>query len=156
MSCRYFFPGCGLLIHFLSGGGLVAQWYLTLYNAMDCSPPGSSVHGSLQARILEWVAISFSRGSSQPRDRTWVSCIAGGLLHHRRILYRLSFQGSSKFSWWFTILVIRSFSFWWNLIYNFFVLWYCFLFSVKNNLLHQVMEIFFLPAGLWFKSVNHP
>ena len=40
---------------------------------MDCSPPGSSVHGIFQARILEWVAISFSRGSSQPRDHTWVS-----------------------------------------------------------------------------------
>ena len=47
---------------------------------MDCSPPGSSVHGILQARILEWVAIPFSRGFSQPRDRTWVSCIEGGLL----------------------------------------------------------------------------
>ena len=44
---------------------------------VDCSPPGSSVHGILQARILEWVAISFSRGSSQPRNRTWVSCISG-------------------------------------------------------------------------------
>ena len=44
---------------------------------MDCSQPGSSVHGILQARILEWVAISFSRGSSQPRDGSWVSCIAG-------------------------------------------------------------------------------
>ena len=44
---------------------------------MDCSPPGSSVHGILQARIQEWVAIPFSRGSSQPRDQTWVSCIAG-------------------------------------------------------------------------------
>ena len=43
---------------------------------MDCSPPGSSVHGILQARILEWVAISFSGGSSRPRDRTQVSCIA--------------------------------------------------------------------------------
>ena len=42
------------------------------------SPPGSSVHGILQARILEWVAISFSRGSSRPRDRTLFSCIAGG------------------------------------------------------------------------------
>ena len=46
---------------------------------MDCSPPGSSVHRILQARILEWVAISFSRGSSWPRNRTWVSCIAGPL-----------------------------------------------------------------------------
>ena len=44
---------------------------------VDCSPPSSSVHGILQARILEWVAISFSRGSSQPRDRTQVSHIAG-------------------------------------------------------------------------------
>ena len=47
---------------------------------MDCSPAGSSVHGSLQARILEWVAVSFSRGSSQPWDRTWVFCIVGRLL----------------------------------------------------------------------------
>ena len=44
---------------------------------MNCSPPGSSVHVILQARILKWVAISFSRGSSQPRDQTWVSCTAG-------------------------------------------------------------------------------
>ena len=43
---------------------------LTLCDLMDCSPPGSSVHGVLQARLLEWVAISFSRGSSQPRDQT--------------------------------------------------------------------------------------
>ena len=49
----------------------------TLCHPVDCSPPGSSVHGILQARILEWTATSFSRGSSQPRDRTRVSCIAG-------------------------------------------------------------------------------
>ena len=51
---------------------------------MDCSPPGSSVHATLQARILEWVAISFSRGSSWSRDRTWVSCIS---CIGRQILY---------------------------------------------------------------------
>ena len=56
---------------------LVTQSYLTFCNSMDCSPPDSSVHGILQARILDWVAIPFSGGSSQPRDRTWVSCIAG-------------------------------------------------------------------------------
>ena len=56
----------------------VAQSCLTLCDPMDCSPPGSSVHGILQARILEWVAIPFSRESSQPRDRTQVSHIAGG------------------------------------------------------------------------------
>ena len=44
---------------------------------MDCSPPGISIHGFLYARMLEWIAISFSRELSQPRDRTWVSCIAG-------------------------------------------------------------------------------
>ena len=46
-------------------------------NIIDGSPPGSSAHGVLQARILEWVAVPFSRGSSPPRDQTWVSCIAG-------------------------------------------------------------------------------
>ena len=57
---------------------LVDQSCLTLRNPVDSSPPGSSVHGILQARTLEWVARSSSRGSSQPRDRTQVSCIAGG------------------------------------------------------------------------------
>ena len=56
---------------------LVAQLCLTLCEPMDCSLPGSSVYGILQARILEWVAIPFSRGSFQPSDRTRVSCIAG-------------------------------------------------------------------------------
>ena len=55
----------------------VAQSCPTLCDPVDCSPPGSSIHGILQARILEWVAISFSRGSSWPRDQTQVSCIAG-------------------------------------------------------------------------------
>ena len=55
----------------------VAQLCPALCDPMDCSPPGSSVHGILQARILEWVAISFSRGSSWPRDRTQVSRTAG-------------------------------------------------------------------------------
>jgi len=55
----------------------VTQLCLTLCDSMDCSPPGSSVHDIIQARTLEWVAIPFSRGSSQPRDRTQVSCIAG-------------------------------------------------------------------------------
>ena len=53
------------------------QSYPTLCNSMDCSPPGSSVHGFLQTRIQERVAMPSSRGSSLPRDRTWVSCTAG-------------------------------------------------------------------------------
>ena len=56
---------------------LGAKSCLTLCNPMDCSLPGSSVHGISQARILEWVAMSFSKGSSQHRNQTWVSCIAG-------------------------------------------------------------------------------
>ena len=51
------------------------QLCLTLCDAMDCSLPGSSVHGILQARMLEWIAVPFSRGSSQPRDRTSFSCL---------------------------------------------------------------------------------
>ena len=50
---------------------------VTLCNPMDCSLPGPSIHGIFQATVLEWVAISFSRGSSWPGDRTWVSHIAG-------------------------------------------------------------------------------
>ena len=63
---------------------LVAQSRPILCNSMDCSPPASSVHGILQARILEWVAIPFSRGSSRPRNLR--------LLHCRQILYCLSHQ----------------------------------------------------------------
>ena len=55
--------------------------YNYLHRVMDCSLPGSAVHGILQAIILEWIAISFSRGSSQPRDQTQVSCTAGRLYH---------------------------------------------------------------------------
>ena len=55
----------------------VTQPCPTFCDPMDCSSPGSFVHGILQARILEWVAILFSKGSSQPRDWTWVSLIAG-------------------------------------------------------------------------------
>ena len=58
---------------------LVTQLCLTLCDPMDCSPPGSSVHGIHQARILDCVAMPFSRESSRPRDRTWVSCFAGRL-----------------------------------------------------------------------------
>ena len=61
---------------------LVSQSCPILCDPVDCSPPGSSVHGILQARIVEWIVIPFSRGSFQPRDQT------------RQILYHLSHQGS--------------------------------------------------------------
>ena len=63
----------------------VAQSYLTLCDPMDCSPPGSSVHGILQAGILDWVAVSSCRGSSPPRDQAHVSCVSctgRRILHH--------------------------------------------------------------------------
>ena len=61
---------------------LVLKSCPTLHDPMDCSPPGSSVHGILQARILEWVAISFSRGSPWLRDQTHASCAGRQILYH--------------------------------------------------------------------------
>ena len=60
-----------------TGEVLVTQSCSTLCNVVDCSLPGSSVHGIFQAKILEWVDSSFSRGSSRPRDQTQASRIAG-------------------------------------------------------------------------------
>ena len=84
-----------------------------------CNPMDDTVNGILQARTLEWVAFAFSRGSSQPRDRTQVSCIAGrfctnwatreifpnqglnpGLPHRRQILYQMSHKGSPRILEW--------------------------------------------------------
>ena len=64
---------------------------------IDCSPPDTSVHGILQAGILEWVAIPFSRGSSWPRDRTWVSHIAGRFLTTREALSTHAHMGEITF-----------------------------------------------------------
>ena len=83
-SLMQFLPGMAFECAVLC---LDSQLCLTLCDPMLCSPPGSAVHGILPARILEWVAYPFSRGSSQPRDQT-------GLLHCRWILYLLSYQGS--------------------------------------------------------------
>ena len=79
----------------------VAQSSPTLCSPMDCSPPGSSIHGIFQARVLEGVAVSFSRGSSRPRDRTQVSRIVGRRFYHLSHQGRstgLSFNFSKKFS----------------------------------------------------------
>ena len=61
---------------------MVTKSCLTLSDPMDCSMPGSTVHGIFQARIMEWVALSFSRGSSQPRYQTCISCTGMWILHH--------------------------------------------------------------------------
>ena len=73
-------------------GRLVTQSHLTLCNPTDCSRPGSSVHRILQPRILEWAAISSSRGSSQPRERTQVSHTAGRFF----AIWATGFPGGSK------------------------------------------------------------
>ena len=73
---------------------LVTQSCPALCDPMDCSPPGSSVHGILQARILRWVAMPFSRGSFQTQR------LDPGLLHCRWIFYRLSYQGSPRTLEW--------------------------------------------------------
>ena len=69
------------------------QSRLTLCDPVDCSPPGSSVHGVLQARILEWAAMPSSRGTSQPRDWTHVSYIS---CFGRWVLYHLCHLGSPR------------------------------------------------------------
>ena len=74
---------------------MCVQLCLTLCDPMDCSPPGSSVSGIFQARILEWVATSFSRESSLPRDQTCVSYI---FCFGRQILYRWCYLGSPVWS----------------------------------------------------------
>ena len=72
---------------------LIAQSCPNLCNPMDCSQPGSTVHGILQARILDQVAIPFSRGIFPTQESN------PGLLHYRRILYHLSHQGSPLDQW---------------------------------------------------------
>ena len=69
----------------------VAQSCATLCNLMDYI-----VHGMLQARILKWIAVPFSRGSSQSRDFTQISCTAGELSHHRRP-YQMSYRESQEY-----------------------------------------------------------
>ena len=74
----------------------VAQSCPTLCDLMDYT-----VHGILQARILEWIAVAFSRGSLQPRDQTQVSCIAGGFF------YQLSHKQSPRILEWVAYLFLR-------------------------------------------------
>ena len=80
---RYFWKHCNVCICDCSSIGDFShaqslQSCQILCDLMDCNLPASSVHGIFQARILESVAMLPSRGSSQPRDQTWISCIAGG------------------------------------------------------------------------------
>ena len=72
----------------------------TLCDPKDRRPPGSSVQGISQEKVLEWVAISYSRGSSQLRDKTWVSCIGRWICHLRSpLLCQLLFKSCSQQNW---------------------------------------------------------
>ena len=77
-TCNFMLYYQALLMYtcIIAGVHLFTQSCPTLCNLMDCSPPGSSVHGILSARLLEWVARYSSRGSSWPRDLIWVSCVS--------------------------------------------------------------------------------
>ena len=99
------------MLYWVRGVNVTASWSCpALGDPMDCSPPGSSVHGVLQARMLEWVAVPISRGSSQPRNWTQVSCIAGGTFTiwvtrewETAIIYTVSFHlyGHKVYTLWF-------------------------------------------------------
>ena len=110
ISKTWMCPICQLLCcttAFFKVKGLVAQSCLAVCDLMDCSPPGSSVHGILQAGILECVAISFSRGSSQPKEWT-------RLLHWQADSLPLSHLGS------LTLLGVHlSISFFWAIVKSF-------------------------------------
>ena len=95
MSCHFLLQGIFLtqglnlhFLHFLYWSCVGTKWlqsWPTVCDTVDCSPPGSSVHGILQTRILDWVAIPYSRGSSWPRDWThfsYVSCFGRQVLYH--------------------------------------------------------------------------
>ena len=85
-----------------------AQPCSTLCNPMDFSPPGSSVHGILQARILEWIAIPFSRGSSRPRDRTWSPTLQAYSLPSEPSGKLKVKEGWAPKNWCFQIVVLEN------------------------------------------------
>ena len=125
---------------------VVSQSCLTLCNSMDCSPPGSSIHGILQSRIIVWIAISLLQGIFLTQGQN------PGLLHGRQIFYSLSHQGSQLSLYVKFILSpwIKSFLFelnfrkcnkawsWWNvetkLEFFFEIGVFCLLSSLLNNL----------------------
>ena len=93
------------------------QSCLTLCDPMDCSPPGSSVHEIFQARILQWVAISYSRGSSWPRDQTCIpciSCIGRQILHHCATWKNYDFIRKSRNCVWASSW--QRVNFWWLIL----------------------------------------
>ena len=137
---------------------LVCQSCLTLCNPMDCSLPGSSVHGISQAKILEWIDFSFSRGPSQHRYRTCVSCTAGRFFttkpprkQYTYGWFMLSFDKKQKKN------SVKQLSFnwkkkkksWWDLSTEDGRLWLCDLSALKDKELQHIWaEKDLKPSGL--------
>ena len=106
---------------------------------MDCGPQGFSVHGILQARILKWVAISSSSGSSWPRDRTCISC----LLHCRQILYHWATRDSQL-----PICLSLYFINWKSAVFQ--RIWYPFLFTQYTYYFKKLSPLCLILGGIWF------
>ena len=99
-------------------GAKLLHSHLTLCNPMDCSPPGPSIHGILQPRILEWVAMPSPSGSSRPRDQTcayYVSCISRWVLYYHHHLGRWEFLGDFGIIWKRIYRVVQGFT---GVLYN--------------------------------------
>ena len=125
---------------------------------MDCSPPDSSVHGISQARILEWVAISFSRGSSWSRHQTWFSCICRRILYHfplREALNSTLFWVPFVKLWWLFCFSFLSF---FSFFFFFLALWILQLFSVNSQGLDLhfsvTVSLVFLPQ-IWHLFLSY-
>ena len=141
------------------------SWVQILCDPMDCSPPGSSVHGILQARILEWVAMPSSWVFSQPRDWTWVSYVSST---GRRILYHSHHLGASVIPEWSTewsalllpgilvtslsraIFTVLNFLTWSFTVHMFFGLNFKLLWSQLVINLQRGMAFLFLVFCFWF------
>ena len=136
----------------------VVTWLLScdrfLCDPVDCSPPGSSLHGIFQV-ILEWVAVSFSRGSSQPRDWTWVSWIGRQILYHCT-----TWEALVKFTYWFKFSHTNSI----NLSFTWEILKYLKIEIIFPTYWKSPLNIFFSRfnhsflelALIWTGCIRHP
>ena len=135
---------------------LVAQPCPTLCNPKDCSLPGSSVHGILQARILEWIALPFFRGSSQPRDWTWVSWILGRFftiwairedfkIRETHIILDCKFLGGLEI-----VIFVNGFFYCWNKLFHY--LWERWIWAIFIHF--SSPKLLFIPGDKQFHSLS--
>ena len=111
---------------------------LTLCNLMDCGLPGSSVHGILQVKTLQWVAIPFSRVSSQPRDRTLFSCIGGRF-------FTVWATGKSYGLYYIEVFLVYVY-----FLQRFYHKWIFILFSVFSASIKMIMLFLFFNLFMWY------